>query len=65
MLRWKPRQLAMLVTVLPALANLGFAALVFGQLISGRPVSRWLIAMGVTQWVILVSVSFAIAGVDE
>jgi len=54
-----------LVSVLPALANLGFAALVFGQVLSDRPLSRWLMGIGIVQWLILVSLSFVIAGVDE
>ena len=55
----------MLVTVLPSLANLGFAAFVFGPLISDRSLSPWLTVVGVAQWLVLVSLSYAIAGVDE
>jgi len=65
MLRWKQRQRAVLVGVLPALANLGFAALVFGQALSDRPFTWAMIIAGVVQWVVLVAATIALAGVDE
>ncbi len=65
MLRWKPRQRAVLVSVLPGLANLGYAALVLGPVISQRPLPGLLMAIGFTQWLLLVGVTLAIAGVDE
>jgi hypothetical protein len=65
MLRWKPRQRAVLVAMLPELANLGMAGLVFGQVIGDRPFSWSLVALGMALWLFLVSVTIAIAGVDE
>lgn len=55
----------MLVTVLPALANLGFGALILGQVFSQRPFSWLMLGVGIVQWVVLVSTAVAIAGVDE
>jgi hypothetical protein len=65
MLRWKPRQRAVLVTVLREVANLGMAGLVFGQVISDRPFSWPLIVLGVALWVTLGSLTIWLAGVDE
>ena len=65
MLRWKPKQRAVLISVLPPLANLGFAALVLGQVISDRHFSWTLAVAGSLQWIVLVSVAVAISGVDE
>jgi len=65
MLRWKPRQRAILVTALPALANLGFGALVFGQAVSQRPFSAMMLSIGFVQWIILVATAWIIAGGDE
>ena len=65
MLRWKPRQRAILVTALPALGNLGFGALVFGQAVSQRPFSLTMLAVGFAQWMILVATAWIIAGADE
>jgi hypothetical protein len=55
----------MLISVLPPLANLGFAALVLGQVISDRQFSWTLAVAGSLQWIVLVSVAVAISGVDE
>jgi hypothetical protein len=55
----------LLVTALPALGNLGFGALVFGQAISQQPFSAAMIAVGFVQWIILVATAWIIAGVDE
>ena len=65
MLRLKQRQRAVLLTALPALANLGMAALVFGQAVGARPFSWALMVVGAVQWVVLVSVTIVLAGVDE
>jgi hypothetical protein len=65
MLRWKPSQRTVLVTVLPALANLGFGALILGQVFSQRPFSWLMLGVGIVQWVVLVSTAVAIAGVEE
>ena len=65
MLRWKPRQRAVLVTMLREVANLGMAGLVFGQVISDRPFSWPLIVLGVALWVTLGSLTIWLAGVDE
>ena len=65
MLRWKGAQRAVLVTVLPALANLGFAALILGQAFGQRSFSWMMFAVGIVQWVVLVSSAIIIAGVDD
>ncbi len=65
MLRWKPRQRAVLVAMLPELANLGVAGLVFGQVISDRPFSWPLVAIGIAIWLVLVSFTMWLAGVNE
>ena len=65
MLRWKSRQRAVLVGMLPELANLGVAGLVFGQAISDRPFSWSLIVTGIGIWLVLVSVAMWLAGADD
>jgi hypothetical protein len=65
MLRWKSKQRAVLVGVLPPLANLGFAALILGQVISDGPFSWTLAIAGLLQWIVLVLVAVGISGVDE
>jgi len=65
MLRWKPKQRAVLIGVLPPLANLGFAALVLGQVISDGPFSWTLAIAAARHWLLLVSITVIIAGVDE
>jgi hypothetical protein len=65
MLRWKRSQRAVLVTVLPALANLGAGALILGQALGQRPFSWMMFAVGVVQWIVLVSGAVIIAGVDD
>ena len=65
MLRWKPRQRAVLVGMLPELANLGVAGLVFGQAISDRPFSWRLVMIGIAIWLCLVFVTVWLSGGDE
>ena len=65
MLRWKTRQRAVLVGMLPELANLGVPGLVFGQVISDRPFSWPLVVIGIAIWLFLVSFTMWLAGVDE
>jgi len=65
MLRWKPKQRTVLVTVLPALANLGAGALILGQVFGQRPFSWMMFGVGIVQWIVLVSGAVIIAGVDD
>ena len=65
MLRWKREQRAVLVTMLPDLANLGVAGLVFGQVISDRPFSWSLTILGVGLWFTCVSIAVWLAGANE
>jgi len=65
MVRWKPRQRTVLVTALPALANIGFGALGFGQAVSPRPFSWVMMALGMVQWLALIALAVTIAGRDE
>jgi hypothetical protein len=65
MLGWKRNQRAVLVAVLPPLANLGFGALILGQTFSQRPFSWLMFAIGLMQWVALVLIAVLIAGIDE
>jgi len=53
------------VAAFPALANIGFGALVFGQAISSKPISWTMVAIGLVQWIVLISATVIIAGVDE
>ena len=65
MLRLKSKQRAVLVAMLPELANLGVAGLVFGQVISDRPFSWSLVALGGALWLLFVSIAIYIAGVGK
>ncbi len=65
MLGWKRRQWAVLVHTLPDLANLAVAGLVFGQVLSDRPFSWWLVLVGAALWVTAVSITITIEGFDE
>jgi hypothetical protein len=65
MLRSKRSQRAVLVSVLPALANLGFAALILGQAFGQRSFSWMMFTIGIVQWVVLVWTAVIIAGVDD
>jgi hypothetical protein len=53
------------VTALPALANIGFGALGFGQAVSPRPFSWVMMALGMVQWLALIALAVTIAGRDE
>ena len=65
MLRWKPRQRAVLVTMLREIASLGLAGLVFGQTVGNRPFSWLLVAIGLAVWVTFAIAAMWAAGVDE
>ncbi|HXD15583.1 MAG TPA: hypothetical protein VN654_01125 [Vicinamibacterales bacterium] len=65
MVRWKRSQRAVLVTVLPAMANLGAGALIPGQAFGQRPFSWMMFAVGIVQWIVLVSGAVIIAGIDD
>ena len=65
MLRWKPSQRAVLVTMLREVANLGLAGLVFGQAISDRPFSWPLVGIGLAVWLVFASAAMWLGGVDE
>jgi hypothetical protein len=62
MLRLKPRQRAALGETLRDLANLGAAALVFGQFIGQQPLSWVLMLAGAGIWVGFVSVALVMEG---
>ena len=53
------------MAALPALANVGFGALVFGQAVTQQPLSLPMIIVGLLQWVILVGAAWIIAGVEQ
>lgn len=59
MLRLTARRRAVLVETLRELANLAVAALILGQLVGPRPVSRGLLATGAAVWIVLVALAFA------
>ena len=65
MLRLKSKQRAVLVAMLPELANLGVAGLVFGQVISDRPFSWSLVALAGALWLLFVSIAIYLAGVGK
>ena len=65
MLRLKPRQRAVLVAMLPELANLAVAGLIFGQVLSDRPFSWPLVLVGMAIWLGLVTVTIVLAGVNK
>ena len=65
MLRWKPSQRAVLVTMPREVANLGLAGLVFGQTVGNRPFSWLLVGIGLAVWLVFASAAMWLAGVDE
>ena len=65
MLRWKRRQRVALVAILPELANLGMAGLVFGQTVGNRPFSWLLVGIGLAVWLVFASAAMWLGGVDE
>ena len=65
MLRLKPQQRLELSETLRDLANLGFAALVLGQFLADRPVSWWLVAVGLLMWVVFVGFALFISGASD
>ena len=60
MLRLKPRQREILIEKWPDLANLAMGGLVFGQFLSERPLSIWLMGLGWMIWIFLVGCAVAI-----
>jgi len=62
MLRLTARQRQALGSTVRELANYGAAALVFGQFVSDRPVSWWLILFGVMFWIASVVTALAVEG---
>ena len=65
MLRWKRSQRAVLVAMLPELANLGIVGLVFGQVISKRAFSWPLTGLAIALWFTGVSIAIWLAGANE
>jgi len=65
MLRLKAKQRAVLVAILPELANLGVAGLVFGQGIGDRAFSWSLVALAGALWLLFVSIAIYLAGVKS
>lgn len=62
MVRLTGRQRHALGATVRELANYAAAALVFGQFVSDRPISWWLILSGVTLWVAFAGASLLVEG---
>ena len=62
MLRLSDPQRAVLVQAVPAVANLGLGALVFGQFLRQQPLSIALAAVGVALWFVLIGFTVVFAG---
>lgn len=61
MLRLTPRRRAMLIEKVPDLANLILASTFLGQFLEDRPFSAVLAIVGLTIWVGLAVLAFAVA----
>jgi hypothetical protein len=61
MLRLTKRQWELFADQSSALANLGAAALVFGQFISGRPFSVRMLVSGLLIWLALTAIALLVA----
>ena len=62
MLRLSDPQRAVLVQAMPAVANLGLGALVFGQFLRQQPFSVALAGSGVAFWFALIGYTLVITG---
>lgn len=62
MLRFKPRQRAVIVEKLPDLANIIAGVFVIGQFVGDEPASLWLIAAGLAMWISLAVLTLVVAG---
>ena len=62
MLRFKPRQRAVIVQKLPDLANLIAGVFVLGQFVGEEPASVWRVIVGLALWAGLAGVTLVIAG---
>ena len=51
--------------MLPELANLAVAGLIFGQVLSDRPFSWMLMLVVAALWLVLVAIAIALAGVNK
>ena len=62
MLRLSDPQRAVLVQVIPAVANLAVGAMVFGQFLRPQPYSMALAATGIAFWLVFVGMAVVVAG---
>ena len=62
MLDFSERQRGVLIQAIPAVANLGVGALVFGQFLRQEPFSLRLALAGIALWFVIIGVAVVRAG---
>ncbi len=65
MLRLKRAQRAVVVDKIPDFANVAAAALVFGQAFSDQAFSGWLAVLGLTIWIVVMTLAVVVAAEES